>query len=290
MSEEIKKLPKTWKIKRFSVPRKSKILAVSLSTNSNFSLSKSGDGVSNPDLEIEKIRQELASLGDKKRAENSKRYLKSQYAFYGVRVPQLRKISKDYKDIDIYEAYNLFDELWKSGNHEEMNLAVFILGNQKKKFNLETWKFIMQRLERAKSWDHIDCLSSSILGEILVNNIDLTGEVKQMIESRNPWIRRTAIVSTYKLIKKNKLELTMRLAEKLVYDSDIYVQKGAGWMLRELGKKDRRLLREFILSHKDMKAFSLSYATEKMPELRKIIKEMKKAKEDDKSITGNGIK
>jgi len=225
--------------------------------------------------EILKIRQELASLGNRERAENSKRYLKSDYNFYGIRVPQLRKISKNYKDIDLYEAYNLFDQLWRSGNHEEMNLGIFILEHQKKKFNLETWRFIMQRLEKAKSWDHIDYLSSAILGEILVNNLDLISEVKQMAESRNPWIRRTSIISTCRLIKKNKLELTMRLAEKLVYDLDIYVQKGAGWMLRELGKKDRMALRQFILAHKDMKAFSLSYATEKMPELRKIIRDEK---------------
>jgi len=229
--------------------------------------------------EIKKIREELRKIGDREIAEHSKRYLKSEYSFYGIRVPQLRKIAKNYKNIDIYEAYNLFDELWRSGNHEEMNLAIFMLEQQKKKFNLETWEFVIKRLERAKSWDHIDYLSSSILGEILVNNFNLIGEVKKMAESRNPWIRRVSIVSTYKLIKKNKLELTLRLAEKLVYDEDIYVQKGAGWMLRELGKKDRILLREFILAHKDMKAFSLSYATEKIPELRKMIREMKKEKE-----------
>lgn len=232
--------------------------------------------------EIQKIRQELASLGDKERAENSKRYLKSQYAFYGVRVPVLRKIAKRYKNIEIYESYNLFDELWKSGNHEEMNLAIFILANQKKKFNLETWDFVIKRLERAKSWDLVDILSSSILGEILLKNLQLISEVKKMAESKNPWIRRTGIISTCRLISKNKLELTLRLAEKLVYDDDIYVQKGAGWMLRELGKKDRMLLREFVLAHKNMKAFSLSYATEKMPELRKIIKEMKQVEKDKK--------
>jgi len=228
--------------------------------------------------EIEKIRAELTSLGNRQIAEHSKRYLKSDYAFYGVRVPELRKIAKRYKNIDIYEAYNLFDELWKSGNHEEMNLGIFILEQQKKKFNLETWGFLMKRLDKAKSWDHIDIISSAILAEILLDNMQLIPEIKKMAESRNPWVRRTAIVSTCKLIKKNKLELTMRLAEKLVYDDNIYVQKGAGWMLRELGKKDRMLLREFILAHKDMKAFSLSYATEKMPEIRKIIKEMKMAK------------
>jgi len=75
------------------------------------------------------------------------------------------------------------------------------------------------------------------------------------------------------LIKKNKLELTFLLAEKLIYDEDIYVQKASGWMLREAGKKDRLATRKFILDHLDMKPAAFSYATEKMPELRKIKKE-----------------
>jgi 3-methyladenine DNA glycosylase AlkD len=101
------------------------------------------------------------------------------------------------------------------------------------------------------------------------------------------------------LIKKNKIELTLRLAEKLVYDKDIYVQKGAGWMLREVGKKNRLALREFIIIHMGMKPFAFSYATEKMPELRIIKKEklaelkkiekerLKKEKEEKKNARKN---
>lgn len=236
-------------------------------------------------MNIEQIRAELTSLSNPKIAEHSKEYLKSRYSFYGIRVPQLRKIAKNYKNLDIYSAYNLFDELWKSGNHEEMNLGIFILQNFKNQINLETWKFLFPRLDKATSWDLVDYLSSSIIGEIVLKNIELISEIKKMAESRNPWIRRIAIVSTYPLIKKHKLELTMRLAEKLIYDEDVYVQKGAGWMLREVGKKDRMLLRTFILSHKDMKAYALSYATEKMTELRKIIKDEKARKKEMENIT-----
>ena len=68
----------------------------------------------------------------------------------------------------------------------------------------------------------------------------------------------------------------MRLAEKLIYDENTYVQKGAGWMLREAGKKNRTMIRDFILMHIDMKPVVFSYATEKMKELRKIRKEESK--------------
>lgn len=227
---------------------------------------------------INEIRKNLVSSGSKEIAEHSKRYLKSDYAFYGWRVPALRKLAKQYKNIGIYEAYNLFDELWNSGNHEEMNLGIFLLQNYKKKFNLETWNFLMKRIDKAKSWDHIDIICSGILGYILADNINLTSEVKKLAESKNPWMRRASIITTSQLIKKNKIQLTFLLAEKLVYDEDIYVQKAAGWMLREAGKRNRLAAREFILSHLNMKPYAFSYAIEKMKELREKRKEYEASK------------
>lgn len=225
--------------------------------------------------ELNQIRAELHSLRNPEKAEQSKRYLKSPYNFYGITVPQLRKVAKQYKDMPIYDTFNLFDELWNSGNHEEMSLALFLLTNHKKKFNLEFWDFLTneKRISKFKTWDHVDEACSHTLGEILVSNINLNSELKKMAESRNPWERRISIVSQYPSIKKGKIQFTILLAEKLVYDEDIYVQKAAGWMLREAGKKNPIQLKEFIQHHKDMKPAALSYATEKMPEVRKLVKE-----------------
>jgi len=225
-------------------------------------------------MEVAAIRTILEGLRNPERARVSKRYLKSDYEFYGVSVPKLRKIAKSI-DLDFDSSLKLFDELWNSGNHEEMSLGLFLISKFE---NPGVWDFLVARLDKAKSWDHIDELSCHTLGEILANNLRLTSDMKTLANSDNPWFRRASMVSTLPLIKKNKLELTFLLAEKLVYDNNIYVQKAAGWMLREAGKRDRLATRNFILNHLDMKAAAFSYATEKMLELRKIKKE--KIKQD----------
>ncbi len=225
------------------------------------------------DLEI--IRKKLKENIKPEKIPFLKKILATPFEILGVMVPDSRKIAKDYKNLEIYDMYNLFDKLWNSNIHEEKSLAIHILQQYKKNFNLETWKFLKQRIDKAKTWDHIDLLATDVFAEILLNNFFLMTEIKEMANSKNPWERRLAIESTYKMIKKNKIELTLRLAEKLVYDKNIYVQKGAGWMLREAGKKDRMNVREFILMHLDMKPIAFSYATEKMLELRKIKKEKK---------------
>jgi 3-methyladenine DNA glycosylase AlkD len=236
--------------------------------------------------EVLEIRKQLLKLIDPARAKQSKSYLKSDYSFYGITVPKLRQIAKQFKDLGVYETYNLFDELWNSQNHEEMSLALYLLQNKKKNFSLETWDFLFKnnRLEKAKSWDHIDEISSHLTGEIFLNNPNLQPEIKNLSQSKNPWMRRLSIVSQYPSIKKGKIQLTLLLAEKLVYDEDIYVQKGAGWMVREAGKKNRIQVQEFIRINKNMKAAAFSYATEKMLDLRKKLKEeIKKEKVEGKT-------
>ncbi len=220
--------------------------------------------------EIEEIRRKLREKAKPEKVEFYKRASATFNEVIGVTVPDSREIAKEYKNLNIYDVYNLFDELYQSKIHEEKLMAIHILQQYKKDFSIETWKFLKQRIHLFNTWDQVDYIATDILAEILLSNLSLMSEVKEMANSRNFWERRIAIETTAKLIRKNKIELTLRLAEKLVYDENTYVQKGAGWMLREAGKKDRINVREFILIHIDMKPTAFSYATEKMKELRKI--------------------
>jgi len=225
---------------------------------------------------LDKIRNKLKENSHHEKIEFLKNYMSTPYLFtYGLKVPDSRKIASEYKNLDIYEMYNLFDELWNSGNHEEMSLAIHILQLYKKSYNRETWEFLKKRLEKACTWDHVDWLATDIISEMLEKGIIENKEIKELAESKNPWFRRIAIESTYKLIKKNKIELTLLLAEKLVYDEDKFVQKGVGWMLREAGKRQRIGVRDFILRHIDMKPVAFSYATEtsEMKSLRVLRKQ-----------------
>lgn len=230
--------------------------------------------------EVEEIKKMLLEKRKPEKINFMKNSFATPFEVIGVMSPDLREIAKNYKNLDLYEMYNLFDELTNSKIHEEKTLAIYILQQYKKKFNYETWKFLKERISRFKTWDHIDLLATNIFSEILMNDFSLAKEVKEMAESKNPWERRLAIESTYKLIKKNKIEFTLRLAEKLIYDENVYVQKAAGWMLREVGKRNRIEARDFILMHLDMKANAFSYATEKMNELRKIKKEKIKSEKN----------
>ena len=226
------------------------------------------------------VKKQLKKLSNKHFAENIKRYLKSPYEFYGIHVPEIRTLAKHlYEEHELKDFYRVFNRLWNSGYHEEMSLALYTLQLYEKEFDLETFKFLMPKLEDIKSWDQIDAISSSIIGKILLKDPRLEKEILKLSKSKNFWMRRIAIVSTLPRIKTGDIRLTMRLAEDYINDKENYIQKSTGWMLREAGKQKPEIVKRFILKHMHMPPIAFSYATEKMTELRKLRK-IKKLKDN----------
>lgn len=231
-----------------------------------------------------KLKRQLKQLSNKQFAEDIKRYIKSPYEFYGIRVPELRILAKKlHEEHSLTDFYKIFDRLWESGYHEEMSLAIYTLQLYKEEFNLGTWKFLKTKIKDMKSWDQIDIVGTNILGFILLKHPELKREILKFSKDENIWTRRIAIVSTLPLIKSGDISLTMTLAESYVKDKEDYIQKALGWMLREAGKVEEEQVKKFILKHvHTMFPIAFSYATEReFKDLRKI-RRLKKLKEDRK--------
>jgi len=231
-----------------------------------------------------KIRKQLQKLSNKQFAEDIKSYLRSTHEFYGVKVPELRTMAKRlHEEHSLKDFYKIFNRLWRSSYHEEMSLAIYALQLYKDEFDLNTWNFLSPKLKDMKSWDQVDSVSTSIIGQILLKYPKLEKEILKLARSRNLWLRRIAIVSTLPLIKKGDIKLAMKLVEMYLYDKEDYIQKATGWILREIGDKKPEFTKNFILKHIEMPQLTFSYATEHMKDLRKVRK-LKKFKTDKRGF------
>lgn len=97
------------------------------------------------------------------------------------------------------------------------------------------------------------------------------GVLDSLAASTNLWEQRISIVSTASIIKSNQFADTIRIAKKLLHHPHDLIHKAVGWMLREVGKRDINVLRDFLsVHHMEMPRTMLRYAIEKMePEERK---------------------
>ena len=88
-----------------------------------------------------------------------------------------------------------------------------------------------------------------------------------MAKSENLWQKRISIISTFAFIQDNQLKDTLKISEILLKDKHDLIHKAVGWALREMGKKNKKVLISFLNKHyKNIPRTTLRYAIEKFPE------------------------
>lgn len=180
----------------------------------------------------------------------------SEEILLGVRTPILRKLAKQYKDIDL----SILKQLLQSNIHEYRALAIFIMILKSKKEPNLICGLYLQNLDYINNWDLIDYSAPHIVAPYTTPNI-----LRELAESDYLWANRVAMVSTIYYIKNNNFDLALEFAKKFMQHPHHLMHKAAGWMLREVGKKDINILTTFLEEYSDkMPAIMRSYAKERL--------------------------
>ena len=115
------------------------------------------------------------------------------------------------------------------------------------------------------NWDLVDSSAPAIVGGYLMGR--KRSILRTLARSDSVWERRIAILATLPLIKRGEFTDTFRIADLLLADEHDLIHKAVGWMIREVGNRDREAAAEFLASRYDrMPRTMLRYAIEKLPE------------------------
>ena len=218
------------------------------------------------------IISELQSVGTPEKAAHLQKFFKTgpgQYGegdiFLGVVVPHTRGIAKANLQTPLTEVKKML----KSEYHEARLCALLILTERFKKASekdrKEIFDFYLKNASRVNNWDLVDLSCPTIVGDYLLDKDRDT--LYKLAKSECLWEQRIAIVSTYAFIRKNEFFDTLELSERLFLHKHDLMHKAVGWMLREVGKRDRQTLTDFLEEHATkMPRTSLRYAIEHYPE------------------------
>ena len=184
--------------------------------------------------------------------------------FLGLVVPIQRKISEKY-DLSLEEIQILLN----SRIHEQRLIALFILIRKFKQADEEQKKkifnFYLKNTKNINNWDLVDLSAPNIVGSYLLDKN--RSVLYKLAKSKSLWEKRISMLSTFSFIKNKQFDDTIKIAEILLKDKHDLIHKAVGWGLREVGKRDIKILKSFLSNHyKVMPRTMLRYAIEKLPE------------------------
>jgi len=162
-------------------------------------------------------------------------------------------------------------ELLRSKWHEERLLALLILARRFEKAKRDEAararivKLYLANTQWINNWDLVDTSAPQILGAWLLTRDRAV--LRRLAKSKSLWEQRIAVVTTLAFIRAGGFTDTLRLCEQFLTHEHDLMHKACGWMLREAGKRNVEVLREFLRPHaSQMPRTMLRYAIEKLPE------------------------
>ena len=225
----------------------------------------------------QEIIKELEKLENPEKAKILSRFFKTWKwgywewdNFLWIPVPDQREIAKKY-----YEKSDLNDikNLLKSEYHEIRLAGLLILCykyefmTRKTLYNeqKEIVDFYLSHLEYCNNRDLVDLVCYKILWNYLLDkdrNI-----LYKLAKDKNMRKQRVAIVSTMSFVKNWEFDDTIKISEMLLNHKHDLIHKAVWWLLREVWKKDEKVLRDFLDRHAiNMPKTMLRYAIEKLSE------------------------
>lgn len=227
----------------------------------------------NNNITAQNIISELETLGNPEKATHLSRFFKAgkgQYGegdlFLGITVPEQRLLAKKYREVTPV----VLSELISSPYHEIRLTGLLILVEQFEKNKNEEFRkscvdFYLSQTQYINNWDLVDLTCYKLLGVWLANKDRHL--LYQLAHSANLWEQRIAIVTCMHFVRQGDLKDCLAISDLLLNHEHDLIHKAVGWLLRETGKKDRQVLKDFLLTrYTHMPRTMLRYAIEHFPE------------------------
>lgn len=187
-----------------------------------------------------RIEAELKAAGTPERAAGEKRYLKSDLVFHGSTLGDIRRVSKSVTKghgIGHDDVIGLVEELWSKPVFERRMAAVVLLGLHAAELGPNDLPVIERLIRESKTWALVDGLAEDVVSEIA-----LRYRIKQRLDrwakDEDFWIRRSSLLAELKPLKMgSSFGPFAARADAMLDETEFFIRKAIGWVLREASKK-----------------------------------------------------
>jgi 3-methyladenine DNA glycosylase AlkD len=199
------------------------------------------------------IDADLRARGTPGRAAHEKAYLKSDLEHYGASVPAVRAVAKAvcdrHPDLGRDGLLALVAALWAVPVHERRMAAVELLDLHAGLLVTADMALLEQLLREARTWAIVDGLAASVVGALVERDPEAAAVLDRWAVDEDFWIRRSALLALLVALRRGDgdFERFGRYADRMLDETEFFVRKAIGWVLRDTARKRPTMVYEWLL-------------------------------------------
>jgi 3-methyladenine DNA glycosylase AlkD len=221
---------------------------------------------------LERLRSNLAGQGTARRAQQEKRYLKSELELLGVTVPSIRREArafvKNQPELDRRHLRALAEAAWATPVHELRAVVIAILERRREVLTAADATWLIQLVAASDTWAHVDWLAIEVIGALTARYGALDAALDRWARHESFWVRRAALLSFHDALRAGvgDFDHFARLAAPMLGEREFFIRKAIGWVLRSASLARPALVVAFVAEHAaELSGLTFREATRRLP-------------------------
>ena len=212
------------------------------------------------DLEPQRVAHHLhvqvAEFGTPQRAAAERSYLKSQLRHLGAPVPAVRRVVRNWvrrhPQVGHDDLFAIADALWAEPVHELRLAAIELLQAVPRRVDADDMPWLEQHLRDCHTWALVDPLAGLVVADLVPRAPQVLDDLDRWVTDGDFWMRRSAILGLRSAVRRgDHLDVLFDFAERLLPDTEFFVRKAIGWVLREAAPHHPREVSAWLREHID---------------------------------------
>lgn len=204
---------------------------------------------------LSKFKKCFQSLGSPSKAIGMKAYMRNQFDFYGVQANDRRNAVKEIVSHFFWKDQKDFIEFiqlcWQQDQREFKYLALDLSRRFIRKLDMKCIPFYEQLIVTDSWWDTVDGIAPQIIGRLIQNDkARIKAQAYKWIEDENIWNKRSALILQLFYKENTDFELLTDCILRTSKSREFFIEKAAGWALRQYSKTNPEQVKIFITENK----------------------------------------
>ena len=203
---------------------------------------------------LQKVISFFKENGNPEIAEGQMNYMRNKFEFYGVKAPGWVKFSKEIMKSEGFfqnEELKEFVRLCLVEEHREIHyFGIQMVEKATKKEAEDFIEFLEELILTHSWWDSVDWISKMVGWHFMRFPKQIIPVTERWVSTDNIWLQRMAVIfqryKNYPTDEKMLFDYILRVKDS----EEFFIQKGAGWALRDYSKENPAAVINFIKNNK----------------------------------------